>query len=252
MSRSYRKVGAYAYCSGSDKKDRILYHREERAKVRALLKAQEKLGTDLENIPYEEPCEKIVMGKVDRSLQFADKWCWSSDGGAYWREDLSSIRKDFDRALFGLPPKCVFSWKSKPATLWDDYTENRDAKYNKEHPKLQVNVHYRVEDPDPFSRLRKKVLGESFYIGKVKVTFMPYNKAHKIPSYAYDVDGEITDVYIHKVRGKRQLSGKQYSVIDYAILVAPNTFQRPEELIAWLRANQNKIILSYFKRCFSK
>ena len=47
MSRSYRKVGAYAYCGGTDKKDRTLYHREERAKVRDLLKAQEKLGTDV-------------------------------------------------------------------------------------------------------------------------------------------------------------------------------------------------------------
>jgi hypothetical protein len=39
---------------------------------------------------------------------------------------------------------------------------------------------------------------------------------------------------------------------DYAIMTAPNTFQRPEELIDWLRANQEKIILNYFRRCFSK
>lgn len=252
MSRSYRKVGAYAYCSGSDKKDRILYHREERAKVRRLLKEQEKFGTDEVDDNFEEPYEKIVMDKVDRSLQFADKWCWSSDGGAYWREDLSSIRKDFDRALFGLPPKCVFSWKPKPETVWDEYVENRDAKYNKEHPRLKVNVHYLVEDPDPFSRLRKRLTSEPCYIDRVKTTFVPYNKAHKIPSHAYEVDGEITKVYIYKVRGKEALHGRQYSVIDYAILLAPNTFQRPEELVAWFRANQNKIILGYFKRCFSK
>ena len=251
MSRSYRKVGAYAYCSGTDKKDRTLYHREERAKVRALLKAQEKLGTDLEDFPYEEPCDKIVMNKVDRSLQFADKWCWSSDGGAYWREDLSSIRKDFDKAVFGLPPRCVVSWKTG-VTLWDEYVENRNAKYNKEHPQLRVSVHYLVEDPDPFSKLRKRVMGESCYIDKVKKTIVPYNKAHKIPSYAYDVDGEITDVYIYKVTGKRQLSGKQYTVSDYAIMTAPNTFKKPEDLVDWLRANQEKIILNYFRRVFSK
>ena len=254
MSRSYRKVGAYAYCSGTDKKDRTLYHREERAKVRALLKAQEKLGTDLEDFPYEEPCEKIVMNKVDRSLQFADKWCWSSDGGAYWREDLSSIRKDFDKELFGMPPLSLLgSWRRRTmATIWDKYVENRDAKYNKEHPKLRVNVHYVVEDPDPFSRLRKRVLGEPLFVEKVKKTLVPYNKAHKIPSYAYEVDGRITDVYVYKVRGKSPLSGKQYDISDYIVLEAPNTFQRPEELIDWLRTNQEKLILSYFKRCFSK
>lgn len=254
MSRSYRKVGAYAYCSGSDKKDRTLYHREERAKVRDLLKAQEKLGTDLEDFPYEEPCEKIVMNKVDRSLYHADKWCWSSDGGAYWREDLSSIRKDFDKALFGVPPASLLgSWRRRTIiTLWDKYIENRDVKYNKEHPKLQVNVHYRVEDPDPFSRLRKRLTGEPYYVGKVKVTFMPYNKAHKIPFYVYDVDGEITDVYVRKVRGKAPLSGKQYVISDYIVLSAPNTFQKPEDLINWLRVNQNKLILKYFKRRFSK
>ena len=254
MSRSYRKVGAYAYCSGTDKKDRTLYHREERAKVRALLKAQEKLGTDVGDLLYEEPCEKIVMNKVDRSLQFADKWCWSSDGGAYWREDLPSIRKDFDKALFGIPPVSLLgSWRKRTiSTIWDNYIENRDAKYNKEHPQLKINVHYVVESDDPYFKLRARVLGESCYVEKVKKTLVPYNKAHKIPPHAYEVDGKITDVYIYKVRGKGPLSGKQYSVTDYAIMTAPNTFQRPEELIAWLRTNQEKIILRYFRRCFSK
>lgn len=254
MSRSYRKVGAYAYCSGTDKRDRTLYHREERAKVRDLLKAQEKLGTDVGDLLYEEPCEKIVMNKVDRSLQFADKWCWSSDGGAYWREDLSSIRKDFDKELFGIPPLSLLgSWRRRTiATLWDKYVENRDAKYNKEHPQLMVSVRYLVESDDPYFKLRARVLGESCYVEKVKKTFVPYNKAHKIPPHAYEVDGKIADVYIYKVRGKGPLSGKQYSVADYAIMTAPNTFQRPEELIDWLRTNQEKLILSYFKRCFSK
>lgn len=254
MSRSYRKVGAYGHCSGSDKKDRTLYHREERARVRDLLKAQEKLGTDVGDLLYEEPCEKIVMNKVDRSLRYADKWSWSSDGGAYWREDLSSIRKDFDRALFGMPPVSLLgSWRRRSiTTIWDKYVVNRDAKYNKEHPQLKVNVHYFIEDPDLFSRLRKRLLNEPFYIEKVKSTLIPYNKAHKIPSYAYEVEGEITSVYIHKIRGKGPLSGKQYSVSDYAILIAPNTFQKPEDLISWLRANQEKIILNYFRRHFSK
>lgn len=254
MSRSYRKVGAYAYCSGSDKKDRTLYHRAERAKVRNLLKAQEKLGTDVEDFPYEEPYEKIVMSKVDRSLRFADKWSWSSDGGAYWREDLSSIRKDFDKALFGVPPVSLLgSWRRRTLiTLWDKYIENRNAKYNKEHPQLKVNVHYLVKDPDPFSRLRKRLLNEPCYIEKVKRTLVPYNKAHKIPSYVYEVEGKITDVYVYKVRGERPLSGKQYSISDYVILEAPNTFQKPEDLINWLRTNQEKLILKYFRRCFSK
>lgn len=251
MSRSYRKVGAYAYRSGSDKKDRTLYHREERAKVRDLLKAQEKLGTDVGDLLYEEPCEKIVMNKVDRSLQFADKWCWSSDGGSYWREDLSSIRKDFDRALFGLPPKCMF-WRSDK-TLWDNYIKNRNAKYNKEHPQLRVDVHYLVESDDPYFKLRARVLGESCYIRKIKSTLIPYNKAHKVPSCAYEVEGEITSVYIHKERrGREPLSGKQYSISDYIILSAPNTFQKPEDLIKWLRKNQNKLISKYFRRIFSK
>lgn len=252
MSRSYRKVGAYAIASGSDKKDRTLYHRSERAKVRDLLKAQEKFGTDVEDFPYEEPCEKIVMNKVDRSLRFADKWCWTSDGGSWWREDLSSIRKDFDKALFGLPPKYVFSWKRKRSTIWDEYVENRDAKYNKEHPMLKVSVHYLVESDDPWSRFSARNFGEPCYIERVKKTFVPYNKAHKIPSYAYDVDGKITDVYIYKVGGKGPLSGRQYSVTDYAIMTAPNTFKKPEDLVDWLRANQEKIILRYFRRCFSK
>lgn len=254
MSRSYRKVGAYAYCSGTDKKDRTLYHREERAKVRCLLREQEKYGTSEVDDDIEEPCEKIVMNKVDRSLQLADKWCWSSDGGAYWREDLSSIRKDFDKALFGIPPVSLLgSWRRRTiSTIWDNYIENRDAKYNKEHPQLMVSVHYLVESDDPYFKLRARVLGESCYVEKVKKTFVPYNKAHKIPSYAYEVDGKITDVYIYKVRGKGPLSGKQYDVTDYAIMTAPNTFQRPEELIDWLRANQEKIILNYFRRCFSK
>lgn len=252
MSRSYRKVGAYTYCSGSSKKDRALYHREERAKVRDLLKAQEKLGTDIGDLLYEEPCEKIVMNKVDRSLPLADKWNWSSGVSAWCRGDISSIRKDFDRALFGLPPRNMFSWKPD-ATLWDNYIENRNAKYNKEHPQLRVIIRYAVEADDTWSKFSAKALGVPCYVRKFKSVLIPYNKAHKIPSYVYDVDGEIVKISVHKEkRGIEPLSGKQYSISKYALLLAPNTFQKPEDFVKWLRVNQEKLILGYFRRVFSK
>lgn len=252
MSRSYRKVGAYTYCKGSSKKDRTLYHREERAKVRDLLKAQEKLGTDVGDLLYEEPCEKIVMNKVDRSLYFADKWNWSSGISAWCRGDISSIRKDFDRALFGLPPRNMFSRKLG-ATLWDNYIENRNAKYNKEHPQLRVNIRYVVEGDDSWSKFSARVLGEPCYIQKIKSVLIPYNKAHKVPSYIYDVDGEIRNISVHKEkRGIEPLSGKQYSISNYVILLAPNTFQKPEDLTKWLQKNQEKLVLGYFRRVFSR
>lgn len=252
MSRSYRKVGAYTYCNGSSKKDRTLYHREERAKVRDLLKVQEKLGTDIGDLLYEEPCEKIVMNKVDRSLPLADKWSWSPGVSKRGRGDISSIRKDFDRALFGLSPRNMFSRKPN-ATLWDSYIENRNAKYNKKHPQLKVIVRYVVESEDTWSKLSKRLTGEPCYIRKFKSVLIPYNKAHKVPTYVYDVDGEIVNVSVHKEkRGIEPLSGKQYSISKYVILLAPNTFQKPEDLTKWLRKNQEKLVLGYFRRVFSK
>ena len=82
-----------------------------------------------------EPCEDIVNG-IDRSLKFADKYTWSSDGGQYWTADILKTRKRFEKDVFGIEPswwKSYYTYKY-PTNIWEKYVKYRDAANNKEHP----------------------------------------------------------------------------------------------------------------------
>lgn len=293
MSRSYKKVGAYAWAGGSDKWNRSRYHRDERRKVKAICHEVEmawepdipydpneidipssdslycevyhfglcdipyKDWMDEEYNPdctvYEQPlvgswesiADDIVMNAVDYSLHSADKYSWASDGGAYWRDDKSSIRTVFDRDIFGAPQHS-WRWNYKESTVWERYIAERNARHNKKHPQLSVHIEYRkLTFSDP-------IWGDSFSSFR-RVAVVPYNREHKYPNSVFDgIDGEVTRVSVYKRRGPKQLQNPKWDVIDYVISIAPTTFHGPKDLIEWLRAHQEDIIDGMFKRRFGK
>lgn len=133
MSRSFKKKPYHSICSSyGDKWCRQQYHKERRQKDKRLCKELE--GTIDEDLLYMknglQPEEKFINENIDRSLRFADKWCWASDGGNYYWGGKDEYRRDFEKEIFGLDYK--YSFKPKP--LWEKYKDYVDLVFNKDKP----------------------------------------------------------------------------------------------------------------------
>lgn len=206
-------------------------------------------------IPENNPIDKIINNRVDRSLGSADKYGWATDGGAYWRDDKSEIRKEFDEGVFGIKTwtyrRCVF--RNGPRNIWDEYCENRDAKYNKKHPMMVVCCYYKkpMEKPSTHTNL-DELIGWNWNHEELRrwSIKLPYRRDHWfdpsiLPEGAYDV-------HVYKSRGPSSLRSPKWDVISYALSLAPNSLWGPKDLVEWLRAHEEEIIEGMFKRRFGK
>jgi hypothetical protein len=101
MSRSYKKNGGLNITGSSDKKDRTIYNKNRRIHDNKILK--ECIAEYRDCNIYEtnrNPDDKFVNRKVDRNVNWNDNYSWASDGGSYFSENLSSIRKDFEKEVW--------------------------------------------------------------------------------------------------------------------------------------------------------
>lgn len=294
MSRSYKRTGAQSWCGGSDKPARTRYHRDERRKVKRLLKEQEQYGTsvwepvkglceihgDMCHInhfwcsdpseyiidydersfcvrydyhfdcficgwtyytpegdlvgPEEEPWEKIILNKIDYSLPSADRYCWPSDGGIFWREDISVLRKQFDRDVFGnVDCKGSVRYSNHDyRPIWEDYIRYRETVQNMQHRKYVVRFYY------------NKIDGESTF-KQILVDKHPLR-------LKFDRDGW-TRMTFWKERGYSNPTN-DYWLLSFLFHrnVIPMTFTSSDELIDWLRTNEEKILKLWFKIKYKK
>lgn len=256
MSRSYRKAGAYSYSNHGDKWCRNQYHREERRKAKAILRDETNYinNTDYWNDWYSwnsEPADKLVINKIDRSCHFSDRYCWASDGGSWWREDKSELRKDFDKEVFGI--RCHYRSirdKTPPRTIWDDYLDYVERKHNEEHPKLRIYLKRPIGVKKYFSWITRRYEECTEY---ERTSFeVPYNKAHKFDTRlvpkGWDFKKDFSSYY--KVDGYGWSGDSKWDDIPLGLL--PLNLKTPQELISWLRMNQERIIKSIWKRRYSK
>ena len=72
----------------------------------------------------ETPDEKIINSKIDRSVRYADKYVWGSDGGNYFMGDKITIRKDLEKKIFGYD---YFFHRD----IWGEYLKNLECLENK-------------------------------------------------------------------------------------------------------------------------
>lgn len=212
----------------------------------------------------EEPWEKIVMNKIDRSLGSADKYGWASDGGSYFHDNLSTMRQEFDKEVFGIPP---YSWRhirrgSGLFDLWDRYCDNREALHNKKHPQMIIRCEYKVKKACPLRGTSdwidwKLAYGEvyNYYTRTIKV---PYNKSHRYDTSlllkGLDGDAVVERVYVYKHRDwmMRQIRSCRWDMGDYIIKLAPTTLHGPKDFIEWIRAHQEELILGAFRYRYGK
>lgn len=238
MSRSFKKKPYHSICSSyGDKWCRQQYHKERRQKDKRLCKELE--GTIDENLLYTknglQPEEKFINENIDRSLRFADKWCWASDGGNYYWGGKDEYRRDFEKEIFGLDYK--YSFKPKP--LWEKYKDYVDLVFNKDKPLYTIVL--------------KKVVVEkydSYYVEcfederkeeKKYITTETYP-----PKYKPEEGWEMTHWWKQKNR-YFNLSNWDLFGFMFKSGIIPFDFKSEEQLINWLRNNEEVIIEKWMR-----
>lgn len=282
MSRSYQRSGFGPVCSSrGDKFCRTYFHKSDRRKTRQLLKQitiPEEVELDCQlcmdcnfwlestaDIPYSDymdeeywpdfnechnhkcfeigdfPEDKIITSDYDRSLKFSEKWSWASDGGSYWTDDLASIRKDFDKEVFGISPR-------NQKTIWEEYLKLRKTYDNTPGTKKwKVRLTYET------GRRHRDFFGgtwitETYY----KFLELPYHKGYiEIPD---EFEGYVDYKFWRQKDYSRKQPHSDWFLMDFLLSrnLVPKTFTEPEELINWLRKNQEVIIRKWFKIRFRK
>lgn len=238
MSRSFKKKPYHSICSSyGDKWCRQQYHKERRQKDKRLCKELE--GTIDEDLLYTknglQPEEKFINENIDRSLRFADKWCWASDGGNYYWGGKDEYRRDFEKEIFGLDYK--YSFKPKP--LWEKYKDYVDLVFNKDKPLYTIVL--------------KKVVVEkydSYYVEcfederkeeKKYITTETYP-----PKYKPEEGWEMTHWWKRKNR-YFNLSNWDLFGFMFKSGIIPFDFKSEEQLINWLRNNEEVIIEKWMR-----
>lgn len=113
MSRSIKKHnGGTVACCKNIKDDRIIYHRNERAKTKRQLK-EVKLAPD-----DDLAIDKICTEKVDYNVKWADNWSWTSDGGSGLISTDSEIKQSYESFI-----------RKGPDFAWNAYIKN-DGNWN--------------------------------------------------------------------------------------------------------------------------
>lgn len=238
MSRSFKKRPYHSICSSrGDKWCRQQYHKERRQKDKRLCKELE--GTIDEDFLYTknglQPEEKFINENIDRSLRFADKWCWASDGGNYYWGGKDECRRDFEKEIFGLDYK--YSFKSKP--IWEKYKDYVNLVFNKDKPLYTIVLErvvvekydsYYVECFEDERKEEKKYITTETYP----------------PKYKPEEGWEMTHWWKRKNR-YFNLSNWDLFGFMFKSGIIPLDFKNEEQLINWLRNNEEVIIEKWMR-----
>ena len=238
MSRSFKKRPYHSICSSrGDKWCRQQYHKERRQKDKRLCKELE--GTIDEDFLYTknglQPEEKFINENIDRSLRFADKWCWASDGGNYYWGGKDECRRDFEKEIFGLDYK--YSFKSKP--IWEKYKDYVNLVFNKDKPLYTIVLErvvvekydsYYVECFEDERKEEKKYITTETYP----------------PKYKPEEGWEMTHWWKRKNR-YFNLSNWDLFGFMFKSGIIPLDFKNEEQLINWFRDNEEVIIEKWMR-----
>lgn len=247
MSRSYRR--GYTPSYRGDKDCRTEYHRSVRRKNRTLLKEELKF---IDNGDSAHPSEKIVLKGKDFGCKSADPWSWPSDGRRKFRNTLSTLRGTFNKSLKE-NDYCRYS-------PFEEYQRLRDAKFTtiKYYLFYKVVIGWHKEAHDDW--VFNPNVGEyGRHFHKHWTTWEPtYKEVEKILDHhplVSDIKAEAVDVSFRRTNW-RQYTQASYDgeLIEFLFHrnIIPNNFSTKDQLMKWLRKNEEKIIRSWYKVLYSK
>lgn len=248
MSRSFKKNPYHPICSSrGDKWYRQQYHKERRQKDKRLCKEME--GTIIKEVLYDNRCflctkdgvqpeEKFINENIDRSLRFADKWTWASDGGNYYWGGKDEYRRNFEKEIFGLGYK--YGIKSKP--IWEKYKDYVELVYNEDKP------HYTIV----LERVVIEKVNWGFYMpwssefaGKRKEEKKYITTEIYPPKYKPEDGWKMTNWW----KQKSFLSLSNWGLFGFLFRsrIIPLDFKNEKQLIDWLRKNEETIVEKWMR-----
>lgn len=238
MSRSFKKHGYSKWCGrNSDKWDRTCYSRNKRRKEKIICK-------ECTNIPFELlteydnlkqiPSDNLIKNKIDYSVNNSDKYSWASDGGNHFSDDLSSLRKEFNKEIFGINEINI------KRNAWDDYLSNRRKVFNKDKPTWRLVISRKVVKeyvPDFFS------FDGYFPLFKEEKKYITLN--HKPTKEDIPEGWKLVSFW----KQKKSYGFGNWFLMDYVFEdnLIPLNFETSDEMVIWFRKNQEDILRKWLK-----
>lgn len=240
MSRSFKKHGYIKWCGeNSDKWDRTCYSRNRRRKYKSICKECTNFPFDFltEDDNLEQiPSDRIVKNAVDYSVSNSDKYCWSSDGGSYFSDDISSLRKEFNKEIFGIDKRNV------KRNSWEDYLSNREKVLNKDKPLYTIVLKRVVVEKVNWGFYMP---WDSEFAGKRKEEKKYITLDHKPTERDIPEGWELVRFW----KQKKHYSFGNWFLMDYVFEdnLIPLNFKTSDEMIDWFRENQEDILKKWLK-----
>lgn len=247
MSRSFKKKPYHSICkSRGDKWCRSQYHRERRQKDKRLCKEME--GTIDKEVLYYNNCflctknglqpeEKFISENIDRSLRYADKYCWQSDGGNYYWGGKDDFRRDFEKEVFGINKYNVED------TPWKKYQIGIGCVFNDEKPEYTIKLQRQVPKKIDFGFYMPWNMIEE--VGYETETTYIHTKEYP-PKAELPEDWIMTNWWRHKSYQFRKSNWDLFGFL-FKNSIIPLDLKNESELIDWLRANEELIIEKWLK-----
>lgn len=244
MSRTYKR-GFTSHRRG-DKDCRTLYHRLSRRKTRRLLK--------------EERFDDIITANIDRSIYMADQWGWPSDGTAgVFSGDYVTLRRDFNKAVFAKEDYRRWRCQQNEDFAWDKYCKWRDAAANNVHQEWVVS--YDVPDGERLVTTLDWVFDTEAGIQRCvhnthsELQYKREKKTFDHYPYVGEIPSEAVIIRVWRLNKWKFVQAKfDRDLMEFLFHrgLIPHTFKTEEELTHWLMKNEERIIHSWFKVCYSK
>ena len=200
--------------------------------------------------------DKILTKGIDYSATNSDRWSWDTDGKAYFRDDLSTIRKQFNEEVFGVDAN-----RYSFSNIWLDYGRCVAKFTNTNKPTWQITVRKTEHicrqlhwgDPgfsigNPYDWHKRGWVTEEKEI-TVEIPYKKHLRAEDIPLKDWDrvircyhCSNIHYDGYIH--------SDILYKLFDWGMI--PLNFKTSDQLVEWLRKNEEKVIKTYYNYYYRK
>lgn len=223
------------------------------------------------------PDEQFVNNKIDHSVRYSDTWGWPSDGRYHHKEDKVDLRKEINEDLFSEETN-HYSHKS----IWDDYCEYRENKFNKEPCKWKLV--YKVPVREKLARELYGYTHLELEWGKAKIPSdkngCRYNVAHTkcvdtngwdewtiyktYKTWDFETVEKVLDhrpyvsdlpkgawlVSVHRLSKWAHSQPKSdWGFIEFCFYrnIIPTTFKTREELTAWVLKHEEEIVDKWYR-----
>ena len=249
MSRSFKKKPYHSICSSrGDKWCRTQYHKERRQKDKRLCKEME--GRIIPEVLYNNNCflctrdgvqpeEKFVNENIDRSLRYADKCCWQSDGGNYYWGGKEQFRRDFEEEIFGSNERYCGCYTSP----WKKYQIGIGCVFNEGKPEYTIKLQRQVPKKIDFGfYMPWDMMGEVGY-----ETETTYIRTNEYPPKVEVPEGWTMVGWWRRKNYRFRKSNWDLFGFLFKNNIIPLDLKNESELIDWLRTNEELIIEKWLK-----